>query len=437
MSKLFTSLPPSPSAGPAATLPYDVAVVGGGPAGLAAALEAALNGAAVTLLEGEATVGKKLLLTGGGRCNFSRTGTVADFVQGFHENGPFLYSALTRFDNQHYCNFLQAEKVSITADASGRLLTQLGRASLVRDAFLKAFKRAGGSVFYHSKVLELTAPAPSPDGDSARFKLKTDRHSFSSLAVVLAGGAPCYPQTGSDGSLLPLAARLGLKLAPLSPALCAIPVELKNVSSLAGISLADAQLTVKRGKKKLAQERGSLLFTHQGISGPIALNLARRLSDRNLNLELNLLPDETAGSCSEKIDQAGQNNKKLNLRNYLRRSFPLALSYFVLEKLNLDPARPLAQTARPDREALAQHLTQFSLPYAKLPPLAKGMTCRGGLELKEFDPRSLMARRCPGLFACGDILDLDGKSGGYNLQAAYSTGRLAGLEAARFCQDSR
>lgn len=418
-----------------------IAVIGGGPAGLAAAVEAASGPFPVTVLESQPCCGQKLLLTGGGHCNFTHTGTPETFVDAFHGQGRFLYSALNRYDNRHYIDFLAENGLASRADTRNRYLPASGSARDVLNVYLAVLNRQRAAVHRHSLVTTVRRlPNRSFELTVLQTNPKAGRPNTSRLlaqAVILAGGAPCFCRTGSDGALLDLAAGLGLPTVPVTPALIAIDLQDWPSDELAGITLTDCILSVRQtGRKKpLETERGELLLTHRGISGPLALNLSRWLTDETFELQLNLVPDVPASVLAADLMAAAGCAPKTPVRRLMKRYMPEALAVHLLRTTAADLSLPGARLNKPLAGRLAGLATGTRL--TPMPPQdpGQGMTCRGGIALKALSPATMMATAIPGLFAAGDMLDLDGRSGGFNLQAAYSTGRTAGASAVQFLQN--
>lgn len=432
---------PSRAVSPRSEQRTGIAVIGGGPAGLAAAVEAAAGPFPVTVLDSQPGCGQKLLLTGGGHCNFTHTGTVETFVDAFHGQGRFLYSALSRYDNRHYIDFLAENGLAARADVRNRYLPVTGSARDVLNVYLSVLRRQRAAVRCFSRVTDIRQRAAGAfeltvlETDPAAGGGNTVR--LLAQAVILAGGAPCFCQTGSDGALLQLAAGLGLPAVPVSPALAAVDLSDWPSDALAGITLTDCVLSVRQAgrKKPVETERGELLLTHRGLSGPLALNLSRWLTDGTFELRLNTVPDIPAPELAAALMAAAGNAPQTPVRRLMKRHMPEALAAHFLRTAAADPALPGARLNKQLAARLADLATGAQLTPLPFRRSDRGMTCRGGISLKALSPATMMAAAVPGLFAAGDMLDLDGRCGGFNLQAAYSTGRTAGASAVQFLQN--
>ncbi|HHX36731.1 MAG TPA: aminoacetone oxidase family FAD-binding enzyme, partial [Clostridiaceae bacterium] len=398
-----------------------IIIIGGGAAGLAAAVEATKGPFGTLLLEKNAHCGKKMLLTGGGRCNFSHSGTTRDLISAFHGQGKFLYSSLSRYGSDHYIAFLRDSGVAVKCEDDGRYFPQNNRAATVRDAFIQALKQAGCPPLCQYEVRAI-----EHQSESKLYKITAvhnhETHHFSAPTVILAAGAPCYKHTGSDGHGLTMAAELGLTITSIKPALTAIPIKENWVKYLSGVTLSDCRLSIwdSRTKKQIAVERGELLFTHRGISGPVALNQSRWCDGPHLTLQLNLLPNYHFETYMIDFKKQIEKRPKITVLRHLQQRLPASLARIILSTADCPESLQGAHLSRDMLRTIAQFVTAAPLTPLPLGSPNRGMTCRGGIALKNMTAHSLMTKNLPGLFCAGDMLDLDGKTGGYNLQAAYA-----------------
>jgi predicted Rossmann fold flavoprotein len=383
-----------------------IIVIGAGPAGMMAAIFAARAGARVLLLEKNLRPGKKLLLTGHGRCNLTNISAGEDLVRQYPGGGPFLHSSLAQFSSRSICTFFQELGVELAVEDQGRVFPSSGRAEDILEALLGELARLGVEIRYRMRV----------------DRLFDKNHSFNidgltASRVILATGGASYPGTGSTGDGYSLAHEAGHSIIPPGPALVPLIVEDKWVRSLSGLSLP-AQARLKVGKKTI-RDQGQLLFTHFGLSGPLALNLSRYVRER-VQIQLNLLPGGKQQELFSFDTTIGQRLDEL---------MPHRLNRQLLRLAEIDPA------ARSLSAKLEQQLLELifahPLTVSSTKPLAEAMVTRGGVELCQVDPKTMESKIRSGLYFCGEVLDLDGISGGYNLTAAFATGHVAGRAAGR------
>ncbi len=414
-------------------MPKEILVIGGGASGIMAAGRAAECGGKVTLLEKMPRLGAKLLLSGKGRCNFSNTAELRDFVAAFGPEGKFLYGAFSQFFRPELLDLLERFGLKADVERGGRIFPASNRASDVTGTLKKYLQ--GGRV-----RIQLSSPVDQIEVRGGRVcgvRLRGGQI-IEAGACVLATGGLSYPLTGSTGDGYEIARRLGHTIAPLGPSL--VPLEVKEswVKELQGLSLRNVKASLFAERKKVAEEFGELLFTHFGLSGPIILRLSR--------LAARLHPQETRDRLTISLDlkpalSPEQLDKRLirDLAQYHRRQFKHALVDLLPRRLipiivgltHIPPEKPAHQITSQERERLRAHLSALPLTILRPRPIEEAVVTAGGVELVEVNPKTLESRLIFGLFFCGEILNLDGPTGGYNLQAAFSTGYLAGQMAAQ------
>lgn len=400
-----------------------------------AAIWAARAGARTLLLEKKPSPGRKLLVSGSGRCNLSHGGPIADFLDHYGKAGRFLRPALYGFTNTDTRAFFEEGGVPILEEEGGKLFPVSGRARDLLDVLLAQAGAAGveirnGASLTSLQVLEPGAGGPTFLATSETFEIRARR-------VVLALGGASYPVTGSDGKGYAIPQALGHSLVAVAPALAPLLVTAFPVASLAGTALPDRALRVWRDEVVVARGRGDVLFTHRGLSGPGILDLSRSVLPGD---ELGL---EVSGLGSEEIEAilvAGARDHGKRLVRTLcadisaagaNVAVPSRLLDLILERALPDQEARASSLSREARKELAAALWELRIPVAGLGGWDEAMATRGGISLEELSPKTLESRLIPGLFFAGEFLDLDGDTGGYNIQAAFSTGRLAGLSAAR------
>ena len=406
-----------------------VAIIGGGAAGLLAGIAAAQNGAQVTIFEKMRLPGKKIMITGKGRCNITNACEIPEFIKNIPGNGRFLNSALHRFTNDDIVLLLESHGLQTKVERGGRVFPVSDKAKDVVDTLVKIFTEAGGRLQLDTKVIEILAKDGQVTG------VKTISGVYPADAVILAAGGASYPGTGSDGGGAKLAAKLGHKIVPLRPSLVPLESDYPYVDDLQGLSLRNVQGTLTADGEKIGSEFGEMLFTHFGVSGPIILslsNLAAKALDEGKEVELHI--DLKPALSEEKLDARIQRDftqySKKQLANGMKDLLPQRLIPVVCDMAYLDEEKFINQISREERHRLLAVLKNFCVPITSTRPLAEAIVTAGGVSVKEINPKTMESKLICGLHFAGEVMDVDGYTGGYNLQAAFSSGHAAGMAAA-------
>lgn len=406
-----------------------VAIIGGGAAGLLAGIAAAQNGAQVTIFEKMRLPGKKIMITGKGRCNITNACEIPEFIKNIPGNGRFLNSALHRFTNDDIVLLLESHGLQTKVERGGRIFPVSDKAKDVVDTLVKIFTEAGGKLQLDTKVIEILAKDGQVTG------VKTISGVYHADAVILAAGGASYPGTGSDGGGAKLAAKLGHKIVPLRPSLVPLESDYPYVDDLQGLSLRNVQGTLTADGEKIGSEFGEMLFTHFGVSGPIILslsNLAAKALDEGKEVELHI--DLKPALSEEKLDARIQRDftqySKKQLANGMKDLLPQRLIPVVCDMAYLDEEKFINQISREERHRLLAALKNFCVPITSTRPLAEAIVTAGGVSVKEINPKTMESKLIRGLHFAGEVMDVDGYTGGYNLQAAFSSGYAAGMAAA-------
>ena len=406
-----------------------VAIIGGGAAGLLAGIAAAQNGAQVTIFEKMRLPGKKIMITGKGRCNITNACEIPEFIKNIPGNGRFLNSALHRFTNDDIVLLLESHGLQTKVERGGRIFPVSDKAKDVVDTLVKIFTEAGGKLQLDTKVIEILAKDGQVTG------VKTISGVYPADAVILAAGGASYPGTGSDGGGAKLAAKLGHKIVPLRPSLVPLESDYPYVDDLQGLSLRNVQGTLTADGEKIGSEFGEMLFTHFGVSGPIILslsNLAAKALDEGMEVELHI--DLKPALSEEKLDARIQRDftqySKKQLANGMKDLLPQRLIPVVCDMAYLDEEKFINQISREERHRLLAALKNFCVPITSTRPLAEAIVTAGGVSVKEINPKTMESKLIRGLHFAGEVMDVDGYTGGYNLQAAFSSGHAAGMAAA-------
>ncbi|MDD8026392.1 MAG: NAD(P)/FAD-dependent oxidoreductase [Acidobacteriota bacterium] len=398
--------------------PCSVAVIGGGPAGLFCALRAAGSGRRVIVLEKKASPGRKLLLSGSGQCNLTHDGDIGSFLSRYGDNGGFLKPALMNFGNRDLIAFFEERGVPTAVESDGKVFPASRKAADVLNALTAACSASGVEIRSGDPVVEIAI-------HSGRFLVRTDGTSYAADRTVIATGGITYPATGSTGGGYAMARGLGHRVTETGPALCAVQIKDHPFSDLAGISFRDRTISILRDGRRVRRHTGDLLFTHAGLSGPGILDFSRFIRAGD-TLEISFLPDFTPETIEEAllgwITEAGQRKIGTILAAH---DLPERFAHKLLAAAGLDPDSTGAHLTKTDRAALIKLLTGWPLAVSQLGSIHEAMITRGGVTLDEVNPKTMESRLVPRLFFVGEVLDIDGDTGGYNLQAAFSTAALA------------
>ena len=408
--------------------PGRIVVVGGGPAGMMAALFAARGGAEVMLLERNEKLGKKLYITGKGRCNLTNTATPGEFLQNVMRNPRFLYSALDALDNTKLMALIENAGTPLKIERGGRVFPVSDHASDVTKALMGEMARAGVQIRLRAGVAQLVLS----DGRIAGVELD-DGSLLGAQAVVVATGGLSYPSTGSTGDGLRFAQGAGHVVHEPLPALVPIETEESWPRGAMGISLRNVRLTAEDRGKKIFSDQGELMLTHFGLSGPLALTLSSLLPEdpAGVRLFVDLKPALDAEALDARLLRDFAQAPRKGLISALDGLAPHSLALIIAELAGLSPAKPIHSVTQAERKALIQVIKGMALTVKDLRSFQEAVITRGGVDVKQISPSTMQSRLIEGLFFAGEVLDVDALTGGFNLQIAFSTGALAGMSAAQ------
>ncbi len=404
-----------------------VLVVGGGPAGMMAAIQAARQGESVTLLEQNEKLGKKLFITGKGRCNITNDCDVTELFDSVVSNKKFLYSAFYSFSNQDTKDFFEEQGLRLKVERGRRVFPASDKSSDVIKALDGALKKLGVDVRLFTRVDTVL----TEDGRACGVRL-AGGESILADKVILATGGVSYRSTGSDGSGLAMAEKLGHQVTRLRPGLVGMCTKEDWVRDMQGLTLKNVAVSVgkKQGKKPLYEDFGELLFTHYGVSGPMILSASSRLGDElekgELYLKIDLKPALSKEQLDSRILRDFEEHKNADLSNGMIHLLPKSMIPVMLQVCGLDPAKKINEVTRAERESLVKGMKEFPATINGLRDIQEAIITRGGVTVKEVDPSTMESKIVKNLYLAGEMLDLDALTGGYNLQIAWSTGYLAG-----------
>lgn len=413
-----------------------VIVIGGGAAGMMAAGRAAENGAAVTLIERNKFLGKKILISGKGRCNVTNAGEIEDIIANFPTNGKFLYGPLYTFTNQDLMDFFKSYGVKLKVERGNRVFPISDSSRDIVSALEKYMNKNQVKVLNNQRVKNIIF---DKEAKTVKGVLLEDGQELLAQRIIVSTGGRSFPGTGSTGDGYSWAQKLGHSIKTIRPGL--IPLETKEpwVKSLQGLSLKNVDVAIKdQDGKILTSAFGEMLFTHFGVSGPIILSISKWAVDYWLNhkKELVLTIDFKPALSLEQLDlrmqrEIEKHSNKI-FKNSLDDLLPQKIIPVMIELSQIDPNKVMHQITKKERDKLTSLLKNFELTINKARPIAEAIVTAGGINVKEIDPQTMESKLIKGLFFAGEIIDIDGFTGGYNLQAAFSTGFVAGNSASLF-----
>ncbi|WMJ84075.1 NAD(P)/FAD-dependent oxidoreductase [Oscillospiraceae bacterium LTW-04] len=405
---------------------YDFIVVGAGAAGLMAAGQAASMGARVLMLDKNARVGRKIMITGKGRCNVTNNCSRDRLIESMRRNPRFLYSAFDAFTSQDVMQFFEECGVPLKTERGARVFPQSDKAVDIVDA-LAGFARKNGVVFRQNRVIALHCE----DGQVTGVQTADGAH-YNAGAVLLATGGKSYPLTGSTGDGYSLAQSAGHTIMPIAPSLTAIVTSDKWCAELMGLSLKNVTLTVKKGKKQSVSEIGELMFTHFGISGPLVLTASSEIEGdaSGYTMTIDLKPGLDMQQLDSRLLRDFSEMKNRAFKNALDRLLPKGLIPIVILQSGIDGETQINAITKVQRHKLCETLKAFAIRPVSLRPIEEAVVTRGGVKVTEVQPKTMESKLVRGLYIAGELLDVDAVTGGFNLQIAFSTGYLAGVSAA-------
>ena len=413
-------------------------VIGGGPAGMMAAITASQSGDKVILIEKMKSLGRKLLITGKGRCNITSSLPIEDFIKNTPGNGKFLYSVYQSFTNKDIVKFLKEEGLEVKEERGNRVFPITDKSQDVLECFIKKLKKNKVEIHYNEEVKEILYK--KSNGENTVIGVKTTKEEILADKVILATGGKSYPLTGSTGDGYKMAEKLGHTIKDIKPSLVPLEIyEKETCKELQGLSLKNVTVKVidEEKNKIIFQEFGEMLFTHFGVSGPIILTASSKLvrykkieekmKEKNISLIIDFKPALSEQKLEDRILRDFSEFKNKQYKNSLDKLLPQKLIPVIIRLSNIEENRKVNEITKEERRKLVLLLKNFNLNVKAFRPVEEAIVTSGGIYIKEINPKTMESKIVKNLYFAGEIIDVDSYTGGFNLQIAYSTGYVAGL----------
>ena len=409
-----------------------IVIIGGGPAGIMAAISAKTNypNYEVIIIEKNSSLGKKLLITGKGRCNITNGADISEFIQNIPGNGMFLFSVFNNFDNRDIMKLLEDNGVKTKVERGNRVFPISDKSSDVLRALEKQIKKLNISIKFNYKVNDI--------------KYKESNNSFiinneiAADKLIIATGGKTYPGTGSTGDGYEFAKKMGHTITSIRPSL--VPFEIKEkeeCKDLQGLSLKNIKIEIKENKKLIYTDFGEMIFTHFGISGPIILsssahlirhkNIDKLLKEGKIKIYIDLKPALTEEQLNLRILRDFEKNKNKEYKNSLDDLLPRKMIDYIIKKSRINPNKKVNEITKEERKGLVELIKKLEFTIERTRPIEEGIITSGGINIKEINPKTMESKFVKNLYFAGEIIDVDAYTGGFNLQIAYSTGYTAGM----------
>ena len=411
-----------------------VVVIGGGPAGMMAAIAASQNGDKVILIEKMKSLGRKLLITGKGRCNITSSLPIEDFIKNTPGNGKFLYSSYKRYTNKDIIKFLKEEGLEVKEERGNRIFPITDKSQDVLNSFVRRLKKNKVEIHYEEKAEEILCD------DKVAIGVKTNKEKIFADKIILATGGKSYPLTGSTGDGYNIAKKLGHSITKINPSLVPLEIYEKNIcKELQGLSLKNVSIKIidDDNGKNIYEDFGEMLFTHYGVSGPIILsssahlvrykNIEEKYKNKKIRLIIDFKPALSEQKLESRILRDFEELKNKQYKNSLDKLLPQKLIPIIIGKSEIEASKKVNEITKIERRMLVNVLKNFNVHIEKLRPIDEAIITSGGINIKEINPKTMSSKLIKNLYFAGEIIDVDGYTGVFNLQIAYSTGYVAGL----------
>ena len=416
-----------------------VLVIGGGPAGMMAAITASQNKNKVILIEKMQTLGRKLLITGKGRCNITSSLPIEEFIKNTPGNGMFLYSCYQKYTNQDIIKFLKEEGLEVKEERGNRIFPVTDKSQDVLNCFRKKLEKEKVEIHYNTEVKEILYKEDE-NGQKTAVGVKTNKEDILADKIILATGGKSYPLTGSTGDGYNLAKKLGHTITPIKPSLVPLEVYQRDLcKELQGLSLRNVGMKIidNNKNKTIYEDFGEMIFTHFGVSGPTILsssahlvrykNIEENFKNHKIELIIDLKPALSEKKLDERILRDFEEFKNKQFKNSLDKLLPQKLIGIIVERSKINPNKKVNEITKEERKTLINLLKKFSVEIKGFRPIEEAIITSGGINIKEINPKTMESKIVKNLYFAGEIIDVDSYTGGFNLQIAYSTGYVAGL----------
>lgn len=415
-----------------------VVVIGGGPAGMMAAITASQKGDKVILIEKMKSLGRKLLITGKGRCNITSSLPIDEFIKNTPGNGKFLYSSYQIYTNKDIIKFLKEEGLEVKEERGNRIFPITDHSKDVLECFIKKLKKNNVEIHYNEKVEEILYE--KKEKEKIVKGVRTDKKIILAEKVILATGGKSYPLTGSTGDGYDLAKKLGHTIKEIKPSLVPLEIYEKDIcKELQGLSLRNISIKLLDSEKNkhIYEDFGEMLFTHFGVSGPIILsssallvrykNIEEKYKNRSIKLVIDFKPALLEQKLESRILRDWDELKNKQYKNSLDKLLPQKLISVIVRQSKIDATKKVNEITKEERRNLVHLLKNFTLEIKAFRPIEEAIITSGGINIKEINPKTMESKIVKNLYIAGEIIDVDSYTGGFNLQIAYSTGYVAGL----------
>ncbi len=397
---------------------YDVIIIGGGPAGMFSAIN--IKNKKVLILEKNDIVGRKLLMAGAGRCNITHSGKIKDFLDHYGKNYKFLKTALNKFKNEDSINFFKKNNLDIIEDKNGKIFPITEKSKDVKKLLLELCEGNGVRINYTETVLKINKKEEI-------FLIETKKGNYECEYLIISTGGKSYPTSGSTGDGYKFAKKLGHKIIECKPALTPVFIKDYELAEISGVSLQKRIVSLYRDNKKIAEHIGDIGFTHTGLTGPGILDFSRNIENEDL-LKINLI-NESENDFRDIFIRETKENGKMLLGTLIKKyEIPKSLIRMILGKLKIDSELKLANIDKKDRNKIIENFCEHQFLVDEIGDYSIAMVTKGGIDLKEVSSKTMESKLVDKLFFAGEILDIDGDTGGYNIQAAFSMAFLISLE---------
>lgn len=405
-----------------------IIVVGGGPAGMLASIYAARNGHEVHVYEKNEKLGKKLFITGKGRCNITNAADMETLFDNVVSNRKFLYSAFYSFTNQDIIGLLEGLGVRTKVERGDRVFPVSDKSNDVIRALQGEMERLGVKIYLNREVMDLVVD----DGVYQGIKVKGEKNVLHSSCVIVTTGGFSYQVTGSTGDGYKFAKKIGHKVTDVNPSLVPLAISESFCKEMQGLSLKNVEVTITQGKKQVYQNFGEMLFTHYGVSGPLILSASSFITKfisqgKELILAIDLKPALSEEQLDDRIIRDFEKNRNRQFKNSLNDLLPKKMIPVVVRLSNIDPDKKVNTITKEERKILVSVIKHFKMKIAGFRGFNEAIITKGGVSVKEINPSTMESKLIPGVFFAGEVLDLDALTGGFNLQIAWSTSYTAGV----------